>query len=107
MFLGNMSGQYREKAMSASLSLESPRDGHAGILFNYAIRAMAAPQTICRVTGLFAQFGLIPKTLKCECQSDMLVIDVELECPSHREAELMRAKVQTMVVVEHVELVLA
>ncbi len=49
-----------------------------------AIKALAEPQTLSRITGIFAQFGVIPATLSSQRRQNFLLVDLQFEGDAYR-----------------------
>ncbi|MDB5575528.1 MAG: hypothetical protein JWR80_704 [Bradyrhizobium sp.] len=69
-----------------------------------AIKALAEPQTLSRITGLFAQFDLIPATFCCQRSGAYLCVDAQLDIADLPQVEKLLAKMRAMVVVERASL---
>lgn len=71
----------------------------------FAIRAATDPQAICRVAGLFAQRGIVPRQICARQSGAYLLIDVEVELESMTTARILLNKLRAMVLVERASLV--
>lgn len=65
-----------------------------------AIRAIAEEQTLPRITGLFAQFGIVPTMISSRRVDDLLLIDVQFESEQADRVELLSEKLRAMVAVQ-------
>lgn len=80
--------------------LEEPSPLHV-----FAIRAIADPQAICRIAGLFAQRNIVPHQICSRRSGAMLLIDIEVELESMSVARILLNKLRSMVLVERASLV--
>ena len=72
----------------------------SAVTFRYGVRTWRDPQSIARVAGVFAQRSLIPSLFDCVDEADQLLIRVEAQLTSEAVAELIRRKLEALVIVD-------
>lgn len=70
-----------------------------------AIKAAAEEQTLPRICGLAAQFGVIPTAMNCRQAGGLLIIEIEFPRESAPRQDLLLAKLQALVSVRRASLV--
>jgi len=70
----------------------------------YSVRALADPQLMGRLLGLFAQQDLVPASVKSTRSGDRLSVHIRQPSLSERRAEVIAAKMRALVPVESVAL---
>lgn len=68
--------------------------------YRYRLRTWRDPQAIARVAGLFAQRSLVPLSFDSVDEGDRLFISVEAQLACEATAELVRRKLEALVIVE-------
>lgn len=69
-------------------------------LHSFAVQAMADPQVLLRLMGLFAQRSIIPDQLICRQAGDVLLITIQAELPDEAVADLLLHKIRAFVSVD-------
>ena len=89
-------------AMSGARLAEVPRARPSGIV---AIKALAEPQTLSRITGLFAQFGVTPVAFLSRQTDQFLLIDVQFDAGEGTRVDILVAKLKALILVQRADLV--
>ena len=82
------------------LNCERGRSQQVPVKFGYRLRAWPDPQSIARIAGVFAQRGLVPIAFCCTDEGAFLSISIDAELPTEGTAELIRHKLEALVVVD-------
>ena len=70
-----------------------------------AVKAEAEPQTLPKILGLLAQFGIVPRMLSSQHIGNLLIIDLQFDVEESTRIHLLQAKMQEMICVERASLV--
>lgn len=71
----------------------------------YTIRALAEPQSLPRMLGVFAQRSLVPQQVFSREEGEWLVLDVEVDLGDPLLDELVLERLRSLVCVERVSMV--
>lgn len=86
---------------AASTDVDSPLDTGR---HEYVVTASLCPQVLLRILGLFAQQSIIPQSIHCEQCENELHATVALINLSSQQAEILHAKIASIVMVQRVSL---
>jgi hypothetical protein len=89
-------------AMSGARLVEFPQVRPLGIV---AIKAFAEPQTLSRISGLFAQFGVTPVTFVSRQTDQFLLIDIQFDASEGTRIDILVAKLRALILVQRADLV--
>lgn len=103
---GNDTGQRKgnEMATAATQFREMPMPEPDAISI-LAVEAAAELETLPRICGLLAQFGVIPLTFTCQQDGDLLIVNVEFDGRQCTREALLLAKLRALILVRGASLV--
>jgi len=81
-----------------------PGGAPAPYLYRFHVTADLCPQAMLRILGLIAQNSLIPRRIVCERLEDRLYAEIAVAGLSPERAEILLAKIATIVTVRDAKL---